>query len=176
MTSLETDNATTVRSPTEFIDHETSGHDAKTDLRLWLRLLSCVNMIEARIRTRLHREFDVTLRRFDCMAALHRAGGPLAMGELSKRLMVSNGNATGLIDRLEQEGLVARTRSDSDRRAQFVALTDAGRDAFEAMADANEGWIAAAFSGLDDTEIASLMELLGKMKLSVHDNLPQPHD
>lgn len=159
-------------SDAAFIDQETAAPaDAHRDLRLWLRLLTLTNLMETEIRNGLRLAFDTTLPRFDLLAALHKAGTPLTMGELSRRLMVSNGNVTGLAERLEEEGLVERTRPPGDRRTQYVALTDAGRDLFETMAARHEQWVAAAFADLDDAEAAQLMDLLGKAKSSVRHHL-----
>ena len=102
-------------------DYETAvSADDHLDVRIWLRLLTCTNMIEGRVRRNLREEFDFTLPRFDLLAQLDRAETGLTMGELSRRLMVSNGNVTGLIDRLVNEGLVARKPAPEDRRAHLV--------------------------------------------------------
>ena len=97
------------------------------ELRVWLRLLTCSNLIEQGVRQGLHQAFETTLPRFDVLAQLYRADKPLSMGELSQRLMVTNGNITGLVDRLEREGKVARSHSPADRRVQMVSQTTAGR-------------------------------------------------
>jgi len=148
-------------------DHETavSGREA-VELRAWLRLLTCYHLIEAEIRQGLREEFDITLARFDVLAKLERAPGGLSMGELSRRLMVSNGNVTGLVDRLETEGLVETARPDHDRRAQITRLTKTGRAAFAAMLPTHHGWIATLFSGLSPDEIKTLHTLLGRLKAS----------
>ncbi len=142
-------------------------HDDKLELRLWLRLLTCSAMIEREVRTRLRERFDITLPRFDLMAQLDRAPGGLTMGELSSRLMVSNGNVTGLADRLVQEGLVAREPEAADRRTFRVRLTSAGKIAFDAMTPVHEGWIEAMLHGLDPQDMASLLALLGRLKRSL---------
>jgi DNA-binding MarR family transcriptional regulator len=148
-------------------DYETAAERHEPELRLWLRLLTCTSLIECEIRTRLRERFEVTLPRFDLMAALAKAPEGLTMGELSRRLMVSNGNVTGVADRLVAEGLITREPSPNDRRTTIVRLTPDGRLAFDEMAHAHEGWIADFFSGLDPDEIATLMDLLGKAKRSV---------
>ncbi len=140
---------------------------SKQSLRLWLRLLTCANVIEKRVREQLRAEFGTTLPRFDVLAALEHAPDELTMGELSKRLMVSNGNVTGIVVRLEKEGLVARRTASQDRRTNFVRLTDQGLAEFSAMAALHENWIDRMFADLDDEEIASLMELLDRMKASL---------
>ena len=142
----------------------------KDSLRLWLRALSFTSMVERRVRSRLHADFGVTLPRFDVMAALHDAPEGLSMGEVSRRLMVSNGNVTGIIERLDREGLVRRRTNPDDRRSQLVSLTVSGRTAFEEMAEVYEGWIVAMLSGLCEEEVEQLKYLLGKAKQSVVNN------
>ena len=139
------------------------------ELRVWLRLLTCANLIEAEVRRRLSQHAGMTLPRFDLMAQLHRSREPLSMGALSRRLMVSNGNVTGLIDRLVKEGLVERRAADDDRRVQMVSLTPAGRRAFEDVAAAHRDWIAAMMGGLGRDELAALHGLLARLKASVTD-------
>jgi DNA-binding MarR family transcriptional regulator len=138
--------------------------DHKNELRLWLRLFSCKTLIENEIRRRLRDHFDITLPRFDLMAQLDKAPGGMKLGELSQRLMVSNGNITGLVDRLLAQGLLDRQPAPNDRRAQLVRLTPEGRRSFRAMAAAHEAWIAEIFAGLTATERDALMRLLSKAK------------
>ena len=118
------------------------------------------------MRRRLRDSFDVTLPRFDLMAQLDRAANGMTLGELSQRMMVSNGNVTGLVDRLVAQGLVARRRSPHDRRSQFVSLTAEGRRAFRTMARANADWMADMFAELSQDEIETLMRLLARAKAS----------
>jgi len=144
------------------------GHaDHKAELRLWLRLLTCTTMIETEIRRRMRDRFDITLPRFDLMAQLERVPEGMTLGELSRRMMVSNGNVTGLVDRLVTEGLLQRRQSDTDRRAHYVSLTADGRRAFAAMAAEHEDWVADLFGDLTADEAETLMALLGKAKGSV---------
>lgn len=147
-----------------------TGVSSKELLRLWLRALALTNVVEKRVRTRLREEFDATLPRFDVMAALHEAPDGMNMGEVSRRLMVSNGNVTGVMARLEEEGLVRRRAKDGDRRTQIVRLTDAGRESFEEMAVAHSAWISAMFSALTADEVESLDRLLKHAKNSVLEN------
>ncbi len=158
-------------SPAPILDAETKAQehpaDHKDELRLWLRLLTCTTMTETLIRSRLRERFDVTLPRFDLLAQLARAAEGMTLGDLSRRMMVSNGNVTGLIERLVVDGLVTRTPKPSDRRTVTVSLTDAGRREFEAMAAEHEGWVADAFAGLSTEDIGRLMQLLAKLKESV---------
>jgi DNA-binding MarR family transcriptional regulator len=138
--------------------------DHHQSLKLWLRMLSCTTLIEAEIRTRLRNEFDITLPRFDLMAQLDRHPQGLRMGELSKRLMVTGGNVTGITDQLEQEGLVVRAPVADDRRAYSVKLTVAGRRAFTRMASVHEDWITELMGGLSIEDKGALIDLMSKMK------------
>ena len=107
-------------------------------LRLWLRLLTCTQLIEKQVRSHLRAQFDTTLPRFDLMAQLERAPDGMKMKELSRRMMVTSGNITGITDQLEAEGLVERAEVEGDRRAYLVRLTPKGRQQFNAMAQAHE--------------------------------------
>jgi DNA-binding MarR family transcriptional regulator len=140
--------------------------DHKGDLRLWLRLFSCKTLIETEIRRRLRDSFEMTLPRFDLMAQLDKTPSGMRLSELSQRMMVSNGNITGLVDRLVEQRLLDRQTAPDDGRAQLVKLTPEGRRSFRAMAAAHEAWIAELFAGLSSGEIETLMRLLGKAKLS----------
>ena len=138
--------------------------DHHQSLKLWLRMLSCTVRIENEIRTRLRTTFGITLPRFDLMAQLERHPDGLRMGELSKRMMVTGGNITGITDQLEQEKLVVRVPDPKDRRAYRVRLTAKGRKQFIEMASQHEAWIVEAFSALSAKEISVLHRLLGKVK------------
>lgn len=152
-------------------DRETATHrDDKLELRLWLRLLTCSSLIERNVRKALRERFDTTLPRFDLLAQLDRAPDGLTMSELSARMMVSNGNITGLADRLVEEGLVKRTPSSRDRRSSHISLTPAGKRAFDAMTPEHEGWIDTMMAGLSRQEMQQLFALLGKLKSSVQQN------
>jgi DNA-binding MarR family transcriptional regulator len=154
--------------PTIAPDRESSiSHDDKLELRVWLRLLTCSNLIETRVRAGLREEFGVTLPRFDVLAQLDRAPDGLSMGELSERLMVSNGNVTGLIDRLVTEGLVARLPSPEDRRQSRVKLTTSGKRTFDEMTPQHERWVDDLLAGMARGDMAQLLELLAKLKKSV---------
>ena len=146
-------------------DHETRVDDGDhLALRLWLRLLSCTNRIEAPLRSRLRERFGGSLPRFDLMAQLDRHPEGLKMRELSERLMVTGGNVTGLTDRLVAEGLVERRDDPDDRRACTVCLTREGRRQFRVMAREHERWVATLFEGLDAAAQAELFRLLGQLK------------
>ncbi|MDQ6736745.1 MAG: MarR family transcriptional regulator [Gemmatimonadota bacterium] len=150
-------------------EHDTQADD-RSVLRTWLRLLACTNIIENRVRTSLRAQFDTTLPRFDLLAQLDAAAmeSPrgITMSELSRRLMVTNGNLTGLVERLAREGLVTRTASLPDRRAQIVSLTPEGKRALDSMTPEHAGWVRDMFEGLSDSDRHQLYTLLGKLKRS----------
>jgi DNA-binding MarR family transcriptional regulator len=136
-------------------------------LRLWLRMLTCCNLIETEVRTRLRTEFDTTLPRFDLMAQLQRAPKGMRMGELSRHMMVTNGNITGITDQLEKEGLVMRTKVETDRRSSVLKLTPQGKRIFARMARAHESWVKGMFSDLPEDHRDAMYQALGELKLQV---------
>jgi DNA-binding MarR family transcriptional regulator len=138
--------------------------DHHQSLRLWLRMLSCTSRIEKEIRARLRSEFGITLPRFDLMAQLERHPDGLRMGELSRRMMVTGGNVTGITDQLQQEGLVERVSDAADRRAFSVRLTGAGRRTFRRMAKAHETWVAELMEGVSVSDKEKLIRLLSQLK------------
>jgi DNA-binding MarR family transcriptional regulator len=133
---------------------------SKQRLRLWLRLLRATRGIESELRERLRKEFDVTLPQFDVMAALARKEDGMSMTELSRSLMVSNGNVTGIIDRLTAEKLVLRQAPANDRRSYIVRLTPKGAAHFAGMAKAHEAWIDGLLSEIGTTESDALIAQL----------------
>ncbi len=147
------------------IDLESRVHAAHPDqLRLWLRLLTCTQLIEKRVRLGLRLEFDTTLPRFDLMAQLEKSPSGLKMVDLSKRLMVSGGNITTITDQLVSEGWVQRVDVEGDRRSWKIQLTKAGKTYFNQMAKAHEIWILESFEGLSKKEIQTLHKLLAQVK------------
>ena len=155
------------------MDMEARSHTEHPEaLRLWLRMLTCTQLVEKRVRTQLREQFDTTLPRFDLMAQLERNPDGLKMNELSRRMMVTGGNVTGITDQLVSEGVVERLDVEGDRRAYRVRLTTRGRKLFDDMARAHEAWIVAAFGSLTSREVESLHKMLGKVKQ--HQNASQP--
>ncbi|WP_209427426.1 MarR family transcriptional regulator [Pararhodobacter sp. SW119] len=133
---------------------------SKRRLRLWLRLLRVIRTVEADLRDYLRREHETTLPRFDVMAALHRRADTMTMSELSRLLLVSNGNATAVVDRLEKDGLVRRSPAPNDRRTVHVALTPKGTTSFETMAQGHEERLDALFGDLDSQDLDTLRDVL----------------
>ncbi|MFT8275963.1 MarR family winged helix-turn-helix transcriptional regulator [Kerstersia gyiorum] len=134
-------------------------------LKLWLRMMACTKQVEDEIRRRLRLNFDISLARFDYMAQLYRYPDGLKMGELSRYLMVTGGNITGLTDELSREGLVSRASSPTDRRAWILRLTPEGRSSFEVMAKAHAGWVTEMFSGLEPEAVRQLHQHLGALRV-----------
>jgi len=133
---------------------------SKEKLRLWIRLLRASRIIEAELRERLSRQFDTTLPRFDVMAALYRTPDGMLMSDLSRFLLVSNGNVTGIVDRLVAEGLVQRGQRNGDRRTSIVRLTKAGRDLFKTMAAGHERWVSELLAGVTKSDARQLTSML----------------
>jgi DNA-binding MarR family transcriptional regulator len=129
----------------------------KQHLRLWIRLLSATRAIEAELRERLRLQFAMTLPQFDVMAALYREERGMTMTELSRRLMVSNGNVTGIIDRLVAEAYVLRQALAEDRRSFIVRVTPKGAARFATVAEAHEQWVDQLLSDFDAEEMEMLI-------------------
>jgi DNA-binding MarR family transcriptional regulator len=164
-------------TPAQGIDLETAlagtpaGH--KEDLRLWLRMLSCVNLIETEIRRRLREQFATTLPRFDLMAQLDRMPEGLTLGEISRRLMVTNGNVTALAAGLVADGVVERRAHPTDRRVHRLCLTPHGRRQFELQSMAHEGWIADLFADIPPADRDALHRHLAAVKAGVRQALTE---
>lgn len=153
---------------TEPTDFETGlDEDDLLDLRIWLRLLTCANLIERRIRKNLGDEFDTTLPRFDVLAQVARTPEGQPMRELSKRLMVTKGNITSLVDRLVDDGLVDRNSPKTDRRVQNIQLTKNGQATVKDMIPAHNSWLTELMADVDRTSAGELHALLGKLKKSI---------
>ena len=138
-----------------------NGHE---DIRLWLRLLYCSSHIESIMQSRIMGEFGISLARFDLMAQLERVGGGLTMSEVSRRMMVSNGATTSLVDRLVEDGLVQREAHPEDRRTTLLHLTEQGRERFLAMAAEHEEWIMSLLADLNGTAKQDLLSGLSALK------------
>ena len=151
---------------------------SKERVRLWLKILKTHSAIEQQIRNSLRNEFDTTLPRFDVMSALDRFPEGLRMTEISGLLKVSNGNVTGIVERLTQDGLALRIAVRNDRRVQRVKLTRKGKAAFKKMATAHEKWLDEILEQVSSTELQSLNGLLDKVGGHLHnvDTTQRSHD
>ena len=136
---------------------------SKRRLKMWIRLLGVARAAESELREYLRVEHATTLPRFDVMAALYRRRDGTTMSELSRMLLVSNGNATTVVDRLEKDGLVRRTACETDRRTVQVALTPEGLRQFEVLAADHEREVNRLFAELSDADVEQLTSLLKRM-------------
>ena len=139
----------------------------KSQLRLWLRMLSITKMVSQEIRRRLRVEFGATLPQFDLLAQLYREPDGLRLSDLSRRTMVTNGNITGLADRLEADGLIVREMLNGDKRVTVAKLTRRGRETFAVMAKAHESWQRELMADVDEETVAASLKLLATVKASV---------
>lgn len=151
----------------EFPDKLGGAPHSKLSLRVWLRLLSCSTVVEKRVRARLEEEFGTTLPRFDVLAAIARHPDGPTMSQLSRSMMVSNGNVTAVVNRLMEDGWIVRAVEGRDRRVATVRFTRKGRTAFAKMAEAHEKWIDEMFAEIPDAELESLMETLATVRRSI---------
>jgi len=127
---------------------------ARQRLRLWLQMLKAVRYVENDLRERLRQGYDMTLPRFDVLAALLAAPEGLRMTELSQQLMVSNGNVTGIVDRLVADGLAERETMESDRRAFRVRISERGAQLMREMTARHLEWINELFAGVTEADAA----------------------
>jgi len=136
----------------------------KRRLRLWIRMLRTTRYVETQVREMLRDKYETTLPRFDVMAALYRAKSKLKMSVLSKQLLVSNGNVTGIVDRLVADGMVIRVAVENDRRAMPVSLTTEGRMLFERMAGDHEDLVSQLFSKLEHHDLDMMADVFSRLK------------
>jgi DNA-binding MarR family transcriptional regulator len=146
-----------VSAPLSTVAPESGG---KERLRLWIRLLRASRVVESELRERLKREFNSTLPRFDVMAALYREPSGMLMTDLSRFLLVSNGNVTGIVDRLVSDGFVVRAQREGDRRTSIVRLTQRGEEEFRRMAAIHEGWIGELLGDVGEDDARRLSAML----------------
>ena len=164
---MASENSIDISAPSDF---EILVHGAregqKSHLRLWLRLLSISKMVSQEVRRRLRVEFGATLPQFDLLAQLYREPEGLRLSELSRRTMVTNGNITGLADRLEADGLILREMLNGDRRVTVAKLTRRGRETFAVMAKAHEAWLRELMADVDEETLAECLKHLATVKTS----------
>ena len=105
--------------------------------------------------------------------------GPMPMGGLAEALDVSQASATGIVDRMEQRGLVERRRIDEDRRVVRVALTDEGRRLIAGMAAERREHLAAMLETLTDAELEGFVlgsRALHRARARLHDASARLHE
>ena len=142
----------------------------RSNVRLWLRLLTCTTVIEKRLKRRFADQYGITLPRFDVMAALDCNPAGMTMGQLSQELLVSNGNVTGVVQTLARDNYISISPSPTDGRASIVRLTQLGRECFSGIAEAHHEWIDMMLEGLTRDQRSALYELLGALKTSLADD------
>ncbi len=145
------------------------GNETRQHLRLWLKLLKTTGNIEAMVRHRMKTQCHTTLPRFDVLAALDHHQDGLRMSELSRFLMVSNGNVTGIANRLVEEGLVTRQADADDGRVQILSLTATGKQQFISMATSHAAWIDEFLAPLEDQDTQQVMALLDRIQQQLGD-------
>lgn len=141
--------------------------DNRAQVRVWLRLLACTALIGTELRRQFREEFDFTMPRFDVLAQLDREPGGLVLGELPKRLMVTAGNLTPIVDRLVEDGFITRTPSPLDRRVQIVCMTVEGRKTFRRMAKKHGLWLASLLAEFPRERLDGLVKELDDLKTAV---------
>jgi DNA-binding MarR family transcriptional regulator len=151
----------------EFRDRLGGAPHSKLSQQLWLRLLSCATVVEKRVRARLEQEFGTTLPRFEVMTAIARQREGLTISQVSRAIMVSNGNVTAIVNRLLEEGLIVRTVDSRDRRVATVRMTRKGRAAHARIAAAQEAWVDRLFGELPETALDDLMQRLADLRRSI---------
>ena len=156
------------------LEKDAHGHaGGKQELRVWLRMLSTTKLVSQEIRRRLRAEFGATLPQFDLLAQLDREPEGLRLGEISKRTMVTNGNITGLVERLEADGLVSRETPGDDRRVTVARLTDEGRRVFAEMAAVHETWVRELMADIDQSALSVLAHNVDQLHRSVRNHLSE---
>lgn len=156
------------------LEKDAHGHTGgKQELRVWLRMLSTTKLVSQEIRRRLRAEFGATLPQFDLLAQLDREPEGLRLGEISKRTMVTNGNITGLVERLEADGLVSRETPGDDRRVTVARLTDEGRRVFAEMAAVHETWVRELMADIDHGTLSVLAHNVDQLHRSVRNHLSE---
>lgn len=130
-------------------------------LSAWVRLVKSYNLVLRQARRRLGR--SCTLPQFDVIAQLARSEDGLNFSELSRHLIVTSGNLTGIVDRLEDEGLVYRETLPTDRRSIKVRLTPRGRRFAQEIIPQHGSDIEEILSAVPRGDLAQLRELLGRV-------------
>lgn len=138
----------------------TDDHLARQRLRMWLQMLKATRQVEGALRERLRARYDTTLPRFDVLSALHAHPEGMKMSELSQYLVVSNGNVTGVVDRLVLDGHAERTTVEADRRAFLVRITQKGHDLMDEMAAEHLRWIDELLADVSEADIARAISIM----------------
>lgn len=146
------------------VDQKLPAGSGTVELRLWVRLLACAKLGEKQLRRLFEADFDSTLPRFDVMAVLYRAPEGLRMSELSKALLVSNGNVTVVVRQLQERGHVKSEANPKDGRSAIVSLTPSGRKRFLELAEAHHALISDLFVDVGAGDKETLAAALGTLR------------
>jgi DNA-binding MarR family transcriptional regulator len=138
----------------------------KLSLRVHLRLANCRNLLMREARRSVER-WGLTLPQFDVIAELERAKRGFTFGELSRLLLVTSGNLTGIVDRLEADGLVRRKHDQHDRRVVRIVLTAKGRQLVDTIAPLHARDIESALAFMPRKELDLLHELLSTVSANL---------
>jgi DNA-binding MarR family transcriptional regulator len=141
----------------------------RESVRAHLRIATCCNLLMREARQRIAGRWNLTLPQFDVLAELARAdAGGFTFIELSRLLLVTSGNLTGIVDRLEQQRLVKRHPDGNDRRVIRVALTDKGRRLTDRVLPAHAADIEEILSFMPASDLDQLNALLGRLRDGLH--------
>lgn len=130
-------------------------------LKLWVILSRAHAAVEAHARADFTRQ-GLSPGEFGALEVLYHKG-PLLLGELQRKILVSSGGITYVIDRLAEKGLVTRTPSPSDRRASYAELTEQGVALMACIFPLHQAVIERAMSGISDEEMDDLAQALKRL-------------
>ena len=134
-------------------------------LRLWIALARCYTTYSKSVANKVQ-EYGLTTPQFGIIEALYHLG-PLSLGQLADKLLVTGGNVTYVMDRLESQGLVVRERSPQDRRIIQAKLTANGRKLISEVFPGHGAFIEDLANHLEADEQELLRTLLKKLGRSI---------
>ena len=140
---------------------KTWSDEEENALRLWIALARCYVTFSRAVACKVA-EYDLTAPQFGVLEALYHLG-PLSLGELAEKLLVTGGNVTYVMDRLEAQDLVARERSGDDRRVVRAHLTTKGRATIEGVFPGHVDFVSGLVDSLDKDDQDQLRDLLKKL-------------
>lgn len=163
------DNAPATLGPPAH-DTESLTEEQRSALQFWVKLSRAHSAIAARAAADIAKH-GMTLAEFGILEALYHRG-PMLLGEVQRRILVSSGGITFLVDRLTSKGLVERRQCENDKRARYATLTAKGENLVAEIFPAHAAVIAQAVSGLNEEEIADASRLLRQVGLAAASGSP----
>jgi DNA-binding MarR family transcriptional regulator len=152
----------------EVIERVAASPRTRLPLQVHLRLARCRNLMMREMRRSVER-WNLTLPQFDVLAELARAPEQgFTFVELSRLLLVTSGNLTGIIDRLEEDGLVKREPERTDRRVTRMRLTPLGKRRMDDILPLHASDVAQMLSVIPRERLALLNDLLGELRDGLH--------